>query len=620
MHFTFNIFSIMLPLLISFSVASQIPHLEVEGSSKFVGLMDVRAAFNDSTSIHIGNGVGIPTLASSQNTFMGFQAGNLNSFGILNTYVGFRTGAECNTNICSRNALFGHSVGEILKTGRNSFFGFNTGKNTTTGERNSFFGCEAGLNNTTASGNSFFGYYAGKSNGSNSGNSYFGSNSGENSSGTSNSFFGQSAGKENAGSHNSYFGRSAGNRHTSGNYNSFFGEGSGGKQGGGNSFFGSSSGTFNEADNNSFFGAVAGNQNTTGTENAFFGRRSGLGNRQGSFNTFLGYQAGINNRQGDRNICLGYNAGPSVEDSVKSDKLYIDIERTSDPLIYGEFDNNLVKVNGIFNMHNVSNSISLMRISNNSTGNSEFDGLQIGIDGDNAGRLSLMENEDLYFQTNSSTKMTLKNTGRLGIGISGPVQKFHLHEAAIASTFMRVTNGATGFSSSDGFDVGVEGGGDAIVWMKENSNLKLATNNSVRVMILNNGNIGLSENSPNVRLDVNGSIEYTGSITDVSDMRLKENIEPIEDPLSKISDLSGFTYNIIGESDRSAGVSAQDVQKVLPEAVSQINEEYLGVDYTQLVPLLLEAVKELSDKVDRQDTEILELKNLLLGRTITTEE
>ena len=95
----------------------------------------------------------------------------------------------------------------------------------------------------------------------------------------------------------------------------------------------------------------------------------------------------------------------------------------------------------------------------------------------------------------------------------------------------------------------------------------------------------------------------------VSDDRLKTNKVGISNALEKVNALSGFTYNWTewasqqgGQFDptkRFVGVSAQEVEKVLPEAVAPapFNEEYLTVKYDKIVPLLIEAIKELSDKV-----------------------
>jgi len=110
---------------------------------------------------------------------------------------------------------------------------------------------------------------------------------------------------------------------------------------------------------------------------------------------------------------------------------------------------------------------------------------------------------------------------------------------------------------------------------------------------------------------VTGALEVTGDITALtSDIRLKDEISPITKALEKVNSLSGFTYKHneiaklkcdIDTGDQTyAGVSAQDVQKVLPEAVKPApsNNDYLTVQYEKLVPLLIEAVKELSAKVD----------------------
>ena len=93
-----------------------------------------------------------------------------------------------------------------------------------------------------------------------------------------------------------------------------------------------------------------------------------------------------------------------------------------------------------------------------------------------------------------------------------------------------------------------------------------------------------------------------------SDIRLKTNIEPIQNALDKVTGLNGFTYNhneIAGELGldteiRYAGVSAQDLQEVLPEAVKPCpaSDEYLTVQYEKVVPLLIEAIKELKSEIE----------------------
>ena len=106
----------------------------------------------------------------------------------------------------------------------------------------------------------------------------------------------------------------------------------------------------------------------------------------------------------------------------------------------------------------------------------------------------------------------------------------------------------------------------------------------------------------------NKGLYVIGDITAfVSDERLKTNIKPLENALGKVLSLSGFTYNFneVGQSlgfsteTLHVGVSAQQVQAVLPEAVvpAPASKDYLTVKYEKIVPLLIEAIKELSQKV-----------------------
>ena len=148
------------------------------------------------------------------------------------------------------------------------------------------------------------------------------------------------------GHENSFFGRDAGASNIEGDNNSFLGSRAGYSniQGNSNSFFGRDAGASNiEGDNNSFFGSRAGYSNTLGNSNSFFGWRAGLHNTKGYNNSFFGSRAGYLNIEGDNNVFLGHHAGYY---ETGSNKLYISISDTSTPLIYGEFDNQYLLING----------------------------------------------------------------------------------------------------------------------------------------------------------------------------------------------------------------------------------------------------------------------------------
>ena len=88
-----------------------------------------------------------------------------------------------------------------------------------------------------------------------------------------------------------------------------------------------------------------------------------------------------------------------------------------------------------------------------------------------------------------------------------------------------------------------------------------------------------------------------------SDERLKKNIKKIDDPLAKVLSIGGYTFDWTEESekeDSGTGVIAQEIEKLgLPGIVKTRKKTgYKAVDYEKLVPLLIEAIKELNNKVD----------------------
>ena len=116
--------------------------------------------------------------------------------------------------------------------------------------------------------------------------------------------------------------------------------------------------------------------------------------------------------------------------------------------------------------------------------------------------------------------------------------------------------------------------------------------------------------SEEMRLESDGDLHVDGDViaysTTISDERLKENIVNIDGALDKVSQLNGYTFTYKADGKISAGVIAQEVEKVLPEAVTEKElplkaddgQEYKVVNYDALHGLLIEAIKELKAEIE----------------------
>jgi hypothetical protein len=230
------------------------------------------------------------------------------------------------------------------------------------------------------------------------------------------------------------------------------------------------------------------------------------------------------------------------------------------------------------------------------------------------------------FYINGTTKAVF-NTSFFGIGTGTPT-----------------TGSATGFamkSNTNGYygmyvDAGLTGlpfygyalNGVAKAWTQlngSNNNWELYYNGT-QIAINSTGNVGLGTTTPSQKLDVNGTIHAanlnggaTSLSTDASgniirtpsDANLKCQIASIDNPLEKVMQLHGVSYNFIDSdrfgSDRQMGFLAQDLEKVIPETVSS-GGEYKSVNYQEITALLTEAVKEQQKIIDqlKERIEILE--------------
>jgi hypothetical protein len=193
------------------------------------------------------------------------------------------------------------------------------------------------------------------------------------------------------------------------------------------------------------------------------------------------------------------------------------------------------------------------------------------------------------------------------------------------ATFYQATNGL-------GTDVGktnfeVEG--------TITSGLNITVNNDGSVgnklRARNGANIELEDTSDNVKITLAGetgnidmdgtltagSVSATGNITatgdvqaggdliTLSDARVKENVNDLENSLEKITNLRGVTYNKIGNPTEKIGFIAQELEEIIPQVVTadDSEEKIKSVAYGNLVPVLVEAIKELNEKIKRLENE-----------------
>lgn len=336
----------------------------------------------DSTRVYVN--------PNAKSTKGGFAIGGFGSKGSADNFL----------NLTKDNYFIGQSSGSKITTGLyNSFFGYEAGRDNTTGLSNIIIGYQAGQMNTTGSSNLFIGTMSGKNNLVGENNVFLGNQSGTSNKGgvqswmgSNNIMIGFGAGVSNTeGGSNIFMGSYAGQSNDIGNLNIYIGDRSGASSKGVRNLF---MGAYTGADNttgvdnifignqtgehstlgqgNTFLGGIAGWYNAEGNYNTFLGYNSGGNIISGSMNTFVGYQAGQGYRAGDRNTFLGYNTGgyslPGLsgnifigyqagQNEVNSNRLYIENSANdiNNALIYGEFDNDKIKLNGAVTIRDVLN-------------------------------------------------------------------------------------------------------------------------------------------------------------------------------------------------------------------------------------------------------------------------
>ena len=242
-------------------------------------------------------------------------------------------------------------------------------------------------------------------------------------------------------------------------------------------------------------------------------------------------------------------------------------------MIYGEFDTNFLRVNG-------RTAITATTDANGTTGSGVLEiGSTLRIDGN---EIITNNNTPLYLQADNNGDVEMDggtfrmdaSTNRVGIGVVAPSTKLHV---------------------VGGTDASLAGGGYITTGNVNGQNIVIDEN---EIMARNNGGVS------NLNLQVEGgNVTVGGAVVHTSDRRLKKDIEAIGYGLKEIMELAPKKYfwkNREETDKKSFGLIAQEVADIVPELVEgkETEDEFLAVNYTEIVPILINAVQEQQQMID----------------------
>src|SRR5215471_5226567 len=614
-----------------------------------------------------GNDAGFFNTTGKANSFFGSVAGQSNTTGTFNSFFGMQAGA--NTTTGSNNSLFGFSAGFNNPTGHdNSIFGVNAGRNQT-GNFNTYIGGQAGQTasgdantfvgfNTAGQGQSsqitLVGYSArlGSANLTNataigagavvsSSNSLvlgpLGTNVGIGTvspsarlhvvgdtnlvgnltvSGTLNATLPTDSA--------SYI-QNTSSQQASSNFN-ISGNGTIGGTLSGNIVNAATQYNINGIrvlsisgggvlqNSNTFAGIFAGNANTpgandqTGNSNSFFGSQAGVNNITGSANSFFGYIAGRFTTTGIGNSFYGQGAGRSSNGNSNS--------------FFG------ASAGGFFFTTPSAGSRNSFfganaGLSNNSGDDNTLLGYSADVASDNLANATAIGANAFVSQSNCLILGSINGVNaatadtNVGIGTTSPNVRLEVRgNGTVASDWQQGQFRISGQSNSARqLSLGYDTSANVGAIQSGEANVQFTT------LVLNpqGGSVGIGTAAPDQKLSVNGNASKTGggSWLSFSDERLKDIRGRFAPGLNAVMRLQPIRYeykpdNVLGikSEGEHIGFSAQQVQQIVPEAVSKNDKGYLLVNNDPILWTMLNAIKEQQAQIEKQQKQIDELKKV----------
>jgi hypothetical protein len=200
--------------------------------------------------------------------------------------------------------------------------------------------------------------------------------------------------------------------------------------------------------------------------------------------------------------------------------------------------------------------------------------------------------------------LTVLRNGNIGIGNVNPISPLSF-SASLGEKILLYPGGAG--------EVGIGVYGNELRLHADNPGAKVSFGTQTNAGVFTEA--GKFQITGGYALSVFGNIWANGT-TYASDERFKQNITAIASPLDKILQINGVEYEMKTAEfaknhfapGRQIGLLAQNVEKVIPEAVHEI-DGYKGVDYARLVPLLIEGMKEQQQEINELKKVVAQLKN-----------
>lgn len=443
-----------------------------------------------------------------------------------------------------------------------------------------------------------------------------------------------------------------------------FGAGTAITRGASNTLVGQLAGASNTLGNdNAFLGKSAGVNNQTGSGNVYIGKDAGLSALSGNFNTAIGTRAGFNNESGSNNVFVGYDAGrgsvlhnkagsvmigyQAGMNELTSNKLYIDNSSTSTPLIYGNFQSDVLTVNGNLGigttnptqrLHIIGSALTSQGIYVGAGATANF--ISTGSIGSSStalyiGNRKILTTADVGIASGAQAfSNPLTSIASL---VTAPDQMLYLTGANTYSTTgltsyarqilddaddatMRSTLGLGTMSVQNASAVNITGGTVSGLSSLEVASVRIESNaisalttdgislddssGNVGVFVEEGGNVGIGTTDPGSKLSIdslqNGTgtpvvIDSSGNVwRDGSSRRYKTDIQELNANFKKVLELDPVTYKLKDTGMETIGYIAEDLDEMgLKELVVYDPQGRPdGIKYDRIGLYVLEVVKE----------------------------